>query len=256
VILTPFYICIDLQPIFYAIEFGVSLFIYCSNLFIYVNTVFKVSVEQKHKTEHLSSYKWLRTQPLCFNFCLKNVLPTIIIHKSYHNSLFFSVTKMLLESFRNSFHKTILFLYIAMLLFNFWFPLRLFKDSEPNSPPSTEVASDKLPPPDLWDHGVQGFLFLLGNRHFFDISIIKIGILVAPRTTLIFFASIPWNVWFLLGVFIFPEYTLIFLAFSRGYHHSNYLLLAMYCLWKLWAIHVIQGAQDSQEARGKKIRKN
>ncbi len=50
--------------------------------------------------------------------------------------------------------------------------------------------------PDLWNNGVWGLLFLVGAA-------------IAPRFTLIFFASIDWNIWFFLAVFFVPELTLI-----------------------------------------------
>jgi len=78
--------------------------------------------------------------------------------------------------------------------------------------------------PDLWDNGLVGFLFLIAAT-------------ISPRLTLVLFASIDWNFWFILGVSFFPEFTLIFLAISRGYHHNNYLLLIIYCVWKIWTLN-------------------
>jgi len=92
--------------------------------------------------------------------------------------------------------------------------------------------------PNLWDNGIFGLLFVLGAAF-------------APRITLVFFASISWNVWFLLGVSLFPELTLIFLAVSRGYHHNNYLIILAYCLWKIITLRNAKTRPAEQPNQGR-----
>jgi len=112
---------------------------------------------------------------------------------------------------QNFFVTIIIFLLVLFILKTFYFS-NIFSNL------------DQRNIPNLWDSGIYGFLFL-------------IGITLAPRFTLIFFCSIKWDLWFLLGVLLFPEFTVIFLAFSRGYYHKNYLLLSVYCFWKIISLH-------------------
>jgi len=86
-------------------------------------------------------------------------------------------------------------------------------------------------PPNLWDHGVYAVLFLISAA-------------LAPRITLLCFAPIQWTIWFVIGASLFPEFTLIFVAFIRGYHRSNYIILGFYCLWKLLSLHYPPGAEQ------------